>query len=424
MNDEKKLMNCITYSIGEVLTEWQRSQMRALESHLRLVNVLTESLNEISHYQMQHSFRPSTTKNEPFLQFIPLNFHLQQCLVSHSDSNRKLSYDIYTVGAYCCHYLGFESGGIKYDLFDSKNSSDNQQLHKTWNAMKNYFSITSLRDRIDFHLKALIDSVNNQTFDINLVFEHFNKVDDLCKEIVCILSSKQVDESLAFCESVRRSETLNSSSVSSSVSYNNIGSSFERALSLEETRNSKVFDNKELKRHKSLPTEEQQEFEPIDLTHLNIKASLISINSKLSNKNNALNRNDLDPSRRKLKNAIDSLCRTSSACYASAAIKLDREQIELFYTLRLRRDMIFTQALTTLIIAIISQLKSKSFLQKAIETRSILVQHEVLLSCYAEEIGMLEDMAFSMQQINNCVKFIFEASVDPSLQPRIEGNRY
>jgi hypothetical protein len=415
MNDEKKLMNCITYSIGEVLTEWQRSQMRALESHLRLVNVLTESLNEISHYQMQHSFRPSTTKNEPFLQFIPLNFHLQQCLVSDSYSNRKLSYDIYTVGAYCCHYLGFESGGIKHDLFDS---NSNQQLHKAWNAMKNYFSITSLRDRIDFHLKALIDSLNNETFD--LVFDHFNKVDDLCKEIVCILSSKQVDESLAFCESVRGSETLNSSS----INYNNIGSSFERTSSLEETRNTKVFVSKELKRHKSLPTEEQQEFEPIDLTHLNIKASLISINSKLSNKNNALNSNDLDPSRRKLKNAIDSLCRTSSVCYASAAIKLDREQIELFYTLRLRRDMIFTQALTTLIIATISQLKSKSFLQRAIETRSILVQHEILLSCYAEEIGMLEDMAFCMQEISNCVKFIFEASVDPSLQPRIEGNRY
>jgi len=418
MNDEKKLMNCITYSIGEVLTEWQRSQMRALESHLRLVNVLTESLNEISHYQMQNSFRPSTTKNDPFLQFIPLNFHLQQCLVNDSDSNRKLSYDIYTVGAYCCHYLGFESGGIKYDLFDSKNSSNNQQLRQTWNAMKNYFSITSLRDRIDFHLKALIDSLNNETFD--LVFDHFNKVDDLCKEIVCILSSKQVDESLAFCESVRGSETLNSSS----ISYNNIASSFERTLSLEETRNTKDFDSKELKRHKSLPTEEQQEFEPIDLTHLNIKASLISINSKLSNKNNALNRNDLDPSRRKLKNAINSLCRTSSVCYASAAIKLDREQIELFYTLRLRRDMIFTQGLTTLIIATMSQLKSKSFLQKAIETRSILVQHEVLLSCYAEELGMLEDLAFCMQDINNCVKFIFEASVDPSLQPRIEGNRY
>jgi len=421
MDDEKKLMNCITYSIGEVQTEWQRSQMRALESHLRLVNVLTESLNEISQYQAHHNFRPSNAKNEAFLQFVPLNFHFQQCLVSEADSNQKVSLNIFTVGAYCCHYLGFESGGMKNELFESKNNNNQEiYLNKTWDAMKNFFRISTLRDRIDYYLKALIDSVDRETIDIHLVFEHFNKVDDLCKEIVTILTSKQVDESLAFCESVRGNETINNSS----INYSNIGSSFERTLSLEETRKSNLYNNQELKRHKSLPNDEQQEFEPIDLTHLNIRASLISLNSKLNNRNNTLSRDDLDPSRRKLKNAIDSLYRTSSVCYASAAIKLDREQIELYYKLRLRRHMIFTQALTSLIIATMSQLKSVPFLQRAIETRSILIQHEALLSCYAEESGMLEDMAYSMHQINCCVKFVFQASDDSNYLPRIEGNGY
>lgn len=35
MDDEKKLMNCITYSLGEVRQEYQKRQMQVLESHLR-----------------------------------------------------------------------------------------------------------------------------------------------------------------------------------------------------------------------------------------------------------------------------------------------------------------------------------------------------------------------------------------------------
>ena len=86
--------------------------------------------------------------------------------------------------------------------------------------------------------------------------------------------------------------------------------------------------------------------------------------------------------------------------------------------------MIFTQALTSLIIGTLSKLDSIQFIQRAIETRSILIEHEVLLSCYAEEMSMLEDFAYAINQINDCVKFVFEASNETNFQPRVEGNRY
>ena len=410
MNDEKNLMNCITYSIGEVKTEFQRNQMRALECHLRLVNVLTESLNQISVYQTDNNFRPSTAKSDLYLQFIPINFHLQRCIISGSDTNRSTTADMFTVGAYCCHYLGFESGGMKIDSFDSQNNSNNIILSKTWNSMKNFFTISSLRDRINSNLESLIDCVENNSNGIHLTLEYFNKVDELCKQIIGILSNKTVDESLLFCESVRGTDSDNNS--------------FTRTVSLEETRKSGQSVDKDMRRHRSLPNDEQQEFEPIDLIHLNIKASVISINSKLINKNIIVSRNDFDASKRKLKNAIDSLYRTSSVCYASFALKLDKQQIETFYRLRLRRDMIFTQALTSLIIGTLSKLDSIQFIQRAIETRSILIEHEVLLSCYAEEMSMLEDFAYAINQINDCVKFVFEASNETNFQPRVEGNRY
>ena len=122
MEDEKLLMNCVTYSLGEVKSEYQRCQMRVLESHLRMVNLMTESLNNIHHHHMmsgtdsrggsRHSsvssgaadgtaagftqsssfFRPSTAKKELYLQFVPLNFHLQHfTLVKTKGAKRKHS---------------------------------------------------------------------------------------------------------------------------------------------------------------------------------------------------------------------------------------------------------------------------------------------------------------------------------------------
>ncbi|CAG2117187.1 unnamed protein product, partial [Medioppia subpectinata] len=112
-----------------------------------------------------------------------------------------------------------------------------------------------------------------------------------------------------------------------------------------------------------------------------------------------------------------------SICYASCALKLDREQIEHFYRLRLRRDAIFTEALTALIIATLSKLDCHSFMQTVTQTQTVLSQHEALLSCHADEMSMLEDMHYAINQLNTCVKFVFQKSSELSFQPKIEGNR-
>ncbi|XP_054169230.1 type II inositol 3,4-bisphosphate 4-phosphatase-like [Oppia nitens] len=413
-----KLMTCLTYSMGEVKTEYQRNQMRALECHLRLVNILTESLNEISLYQSQHSFRPSTAKSEQFLQFIPINFHLQRCRVTDSNANRQITRDVFTVGAYCSHYFGFGSGGMKRelsDLYKNDKNANNLSLLKTWKSMVNFFRISSLRDIIYNHLKCMIDCIDCQTIDKKLVFNNFSKVEEFCKEIVTILSSQIVEESIAFCEKVRNQLEVTNSG---------INTAFDRSSSLQESRRQSNHNIRDFRRYHSLTSDDHQELEPIDLIHLNIKASVISINSKLIANKSSLLRSDLNASEIKLKSAIESLLKTSSICYASCALSLDRQQIERFYCLRLRRDMIFTQVLTSLVIATLSQLSDQTFLKTLIQTKTLLSQHEVLLSCYAEEVSMLEDMEYSLNQINCCVKFIFENSIETNIQPKIEGNSF
>lgn len=184
----------------------------------------------------------------------------------------------------------------------------------------------------------------------------------------------------------------------------------------------------ELQRRVSAPVDQSEEFEPVDLLHLNIRASLISICSKLNSTRRAT-RVDLDASHRKLRTAVEALQRTASLAYAIEAVKLEREHLESFYSMRLRRDMIFSQALSALIVAVQGQLGCISFLERVRETGTIFVYFEALLSCYADELGMLQDMAFAVEELNECVTVVLMAQdVDPSHQvnavagPRFEGN--
>lgn len=175
--------------------------------------------------------------------------------------------------------------------------------------------------------------------------------------------------------------------------------------------------------------QEEPEFEPVDLNHLNIKACLISINSKITSKNPSrqLTKNDLEPTFKKLKSALQSLERTASLCYAVEALHSARNQIESFFAHRLRRYIIFSEALTAFVIAVYSSSKSFPFLEQVCNTKLILAQFEGLLSCHAEETGMLQDMQYAIESLNKCVTVTFEKmSMDVSPQmllPRLEGNR-
>ncbi|RWS23982.1 hypothetical protein B4U80_00612 [Leptotrombidium deliense] len=418
-------MNCVTYSIGEVKSEWQRPQMRVLESHLRLVNVVTESINELYQIQLQKKyFRPSTAKTEVPFQFVPLNFHLQRCLItdldnyalsSVGDESKYNVLDVYTVGAFSSHYLGFEQGGLQ-SLFDGKCVNDkeckNNGIEKVWRAMRNYFKISAINHQIEVNIKRLFSSLDN--VDENVINNLYDAIDLNSKLLLSVLDPKEVDETILSLEAFRNNGSI-------SAPLNSIRRT--DSVPLEENTNDEPS---KLRRYNSLPSEEQMEIEPVDLLHLNIKASMISIASKI-NKKSSNKHSDLEPSRKKLMSAIEALQRMSSICYAIESMKLQRDQLEFFYSTRLRRDMVFTQALTSIIIAVLGESNSSSFQEQISVTKSIFIYFEGLLSCHAEEIGMLQDMAFAIREVNECVKFVFINVGEDNSQsfiPRIEGNSF
>lgn len=455
MDDEKKLMNCVTYSLGEVSADWQRPQMRVLESHLRLVNVVTESLNELYQFQLTKKlFRPSVTKKELHLQFVPLNLHLQRCLVIEAAEKRngisngtngipvangnigELGHeqghtqvlDMFTVGAFAAHSLGFELGGMRSsETLELKTPTNNnnrdishssQSVGRVWRAMREFFRVSGLTALIDANLKLLMRQVDDLSVDERTLIKVYKQIEAWAKSLVTILNPNEVDQSLMSLDLLRRcSESDPSPKSKAAPKYERTQSYPGEHDSSRRQSNGKA----EVQRRLSAPADHSEEFEPVDLLHLNIRASLISISSKLNSTRRAT-RADLEASRRKLMTAVESLQRTSSLAYAIESVKLEREHLESFYSMRLRRDMIFSQALSALVVAVLGQIASISFLERVCETRTIFVYFEGLLSCHADELGMLQDMAFAVDELNECVTVVLSSDATGSAVPRIEGN--
>lgn len=562
MEDEKRLMNCITYALGEVKPAYQRRQMQVLESHLRLVNSVTESINQLSQEQLAgHCFRSSMQKLPLHLQFVPINLHLQQSLfantndlngtnsanhnhesssnhVDPSESNSSWSspLNVFTHGAFCVHALGLDHGcdrtfrelcGQSRNEIEIGNSSLNTthsigskgsnrtQLGHTWSAMDTYFRITHLGQqvsRLTNDLMQLLEQLNQAQIKLNKPIESektdattnktpgstieflndsqikaigpsqlqfnqlqqrfavqqqtciahhqrlkskvlsvFSKLEFECQQIATLLDPNRTEEVLAQMDEFRI--TSNASTNGSEYNHNHVssvatepnhlmksrsslsaGSGMERTISCpinqllkspESLHQAQKKLNQLRRCSSSERLDEANEFEPVELTQLNIRASMISMQSKLNQLSRlpdaasasfvtdrlcARLQEDLQPCVRKLATSVQNLQRTGAVCYALQALKLSRDQLEQFYSLRLRRDALFSQSLSTLVISLLSHLNSPdgpSLMSRLFEQRTLLCMFEGLLSCYADELAMLQDMRFALNELARCVRLKF-----------------
>ncbi|XP_076334193.1 inositol polyphosphate-4-phosphatase type I A isoform X2 [Tachypleus tridentatus] len=207
-----------------------------------------------------------------------------------------------------------------------------------------------------------------------------------------------------------------------------------------------------------------EEFEPLDLTHLNIKASTMCMASKvqlltneLETANGSAVRNlsptnevvglhvrkviseskqhksnqdwifELTPSARKLRQAMLCLQRTARLTYGFLSLKEPHHRASMSYMIRYRRDVVFSQALTTLVTGLMTVLWCQQpdpiFLNHLISA-GLLAQFLGLLSCYGDEMGMLEDMMVGVEDLRRVIFWLEPARHSENTpQPRIEGNR-
>ena len=194
--------------------------------------------------------------------------------------------------------------------------------------------------------------------------------------------------------------------------------------------------------------------EPIDLTHLNIEAAMMCLASKvrlLSGKansptlssrtfrfkeleakrgcqNDIKNENfkipdvpkpsqdieaiedwtaELRPSMRKLRQGMDCLCKTAKLACSVLRLQQTAEAVQLTHQIKYRRDVCFSQALTTCVTALMAKfwatedpLECENFLKICTEIGP-LVAFESLLSVHSDELMMFNDMIVVVEDLRN-----------------------
>lgn len=310
------------------------------------------------------------------MQFIPVNFHKQTCCSRTFDASKSSSFTVFSTGAYACHHLGYEKCGMK-SILTAKN--EYPKVIDCWTMLKKLLTVQHCETKINSNLD-LIDNAEGDTLDLSQIEPLYKVICALSEQLSDLVSVHEVDELLSY-------------------------------LNVLSTGRINIFDD-------------EFQLEPIELVYLNIKACLVAINHRISQQQIA--KADFDSCNRKLRAAVESLRKIVFACYLSLFSQLSKDQADSLYRLRFRHLSLCTQALTTLIIFIMDRIGQSTFVQQIYQTRYILLQHETLLSCYSDELGMLEDMSYALEEVANTVSihFTFDAHRPPTLMPDIDTFGY
>ena len=194
--------------------------------------------------------------------------------------------------------------------------------------------------------------------------------------------------------------------------------------------------------------------EPIDLTHLNIEAAMMCLASKvrlLSGKANSPTLSsrtfrfkeleakrgcqnlensenfkipdvpkpsqdieaiedwtaELRPSMRKLRQGMDCLCKTAKLACSVLRLQQTAAAVQLTHQIKYRRDVCFSQALTTCVTALMAKfwasedpIECENFLKICTEIGP-LVAFESLLSVHSDELMMFNDMIVVVEDLRN-----------------------
>eukprot|EP00095_Tigriopus_kingsejongensis_P011180 maker-scaffold456_size166325-snap-gene-0.28 protein:Tk11180 transcript:maker-scaffold456_size166325-snap-gene-0.28-mRNA-1 annotation:"type i inositol- -bisphosphate 4-phosphatase-like" len=113
---------------------------------------------------------------------------------------------------------------------------------------------------------------------------------------------------------------------------------------------------------------------------------------------------ELRPSMRKLRQGMDSLCKTSRLVCSVLRLQQSREAVNLSHSIKYRRDVCFSQALTSLTSALMARFWTMEQDPRFLHTCSHigpLVAFESLLSMHGEDMAMFNDMLVAIEDLRN-----------------------
>ncbi|XP_077559215.1 inositol polyphosphate-4-phosphatase type I A-like isoform X2 [Haemaphysalis longicornis] len=505
INEEKQLLDTVG-QLGEMSPEWQARQLVAVERHLLRISAYSEALESLAKQRGAH-FKPSASKALRSLQFAPVNMHLQRLWVHNTTSHKKCVYDVVTVGAFTAYAEKFQHGGLHRLLNQLKNAYPSLQREgqacvlgpdRLSTAAQAMLSIEHIREDIEADVQQLMQLADLK--DAPCMVATAARIGDKAKQLTSLCHASLVEEALAIWEGARclpppktpafpstGKEPINrppplarlksaslprefpappctSSGCPSDESSGDEAAPHDAASINGNVCSPAIRPMTQLHKSDSMYSTEEsrfsglsEEFEPLELTHLNIRASIMCMAGRVQHLAHAGDdqqqadgsssteqplldpltpcstpgdlspwQAELAPSVRKLRQSMACLQKVARFSYALLSLKEPHPSASLSYSVRQRRDICFSHALTSLVAGLMSKLwcqQADPLFVHCLTSFGVLAQFTGLLSCHGDEMAMLEDMVVAVDDLRRVAFWLEPATNVCSPKPRVEGSR-
>ncbi|XP_043092961.1 type II inositol 3,4-bisphosphate 4-phosphatase isoform X1 [Puntigrus tetrazona] len=458
--------------LGELSPHWDNLRKDVISRYDQIIKEYQDTLVELEKLTGPSSFKPSCSKGQKYLEFIPINLHTQRMRVTCPRKTDSF-YDVVTVGAPAAHSQGFKNGGLqkllsKYESEKKSYSTAYQCIYYPPEQTARAREILRVVSQLQPLISALADQLlqTAQHSSSQPLRDVLKSLEEKTDQFVHALKDELVKSALLALHAARPGYVSKSQSPAPSSPAtppappehpgaaqephsvcNNVDGS---QTPPRESRDSPV-------RSDSIPHHKEYDEEEWDRVWASVAKSLncvIALVDKLQEQDNnnqesapshtladVITSHSPDPPvtaavwRDQLGLLVQSLkeCVTEVAERARRSVNFILLQEAACSTgqglqMQQRRDAVFSQALAALacgfVMRLYAGLEDKGFLRQ-LHAVGLVAQFESLLSTYSEEIGMLEDMEVGISDLHRVTFRITEAASEEavSLQPTVSGRR-
>ncbi|XP_051898023.1 type II inositol 3,4-bisphosphate 4-phosphatase isoform X2 [Pristis pectinata] len=428
--------------LGELSAHWDTLRQNVTIHYQQMISSYQEVLTELNKFSGS-SFKPSCSRGEKKLEFVPVNLHLQRMQIQNSSAKTDGIYDVVTIGAPAAHIRGFRNGGLRRQLYrfeGEKRNSAYQYIYyspeDTTKAKEVITNIYKLQPRILSNTDLLLTAARQHSSDS--LKDTLKTLSEITEQFVHTFEDQLVRSALLALHKARPSYI---NKKCSTLIHNPEGT--EEQSESNQRRSSKD----------SIPHHAEYDEEDWDRVWVNVGKSLnciIAMVDRLLEQSD--NRPECEPKPSSADQSPSSACDnwyeglyplviTLKDCVSEVINRAKKAMVFVLLqdcgsnipqalALHQRRDVVFSQALAGLVCGFVIKLHTclhdQGFLLQ-LHTVGLLVQFEGLLSTYSEEIGMLEDMSIAITDLQKVSFKVVEAQLPESatadLYPVVTGIR-
>ncbi|ESP02136.1 hypothetical protein LOTGIDRAFT_230548 [Lottia gigantea] len=417
---EEKEKISVLQGMGELSGENNQLRQEMGDSCMIAISKYTQSLATISIASDEGMYyKRSCDKDKRELEFIPVNVHLQRIAVGTEGSKQGTVYDSITTGAFTAYSQKYKHGGLKrvlqsqLDLYTPQSTlGQRTKLHQACSILS---ELSELKYVINLGCEKLCQTLSNSATDhvqakIDFIANKSRKLVQLCDD-----------------------QLLQSSSTEYSQSKTTANDGKDTAASLSQMKELKSKDTPSPSAPQQ-PTFKSKTVEPWEVTSLNLEAAVVCLISKVEEmlkyrKEEELDTskwlNEISPAIVKLQKFVDIVSQRANLFLTFLSLRENRFNIKLMHAVKYRRDIVLTHTISTLITGIISKfhtnIKNTAFFNQIAEI-GLLAEFESFLSCYGDEIAMMEDMIIGVDDLSS-VTLSFSISSDGTINPTLSLKR-